>query len=117
MIRRHALALLLGLGLCFSAGCAAPRVGDACTTSNDCSGELCINDAFTPGGYCSKACDPDAPASKEECPEGSVCVRKGGARSYSSCLRSCDKPEDCRAGYLCEVVEGSVRAVCIGATP
>ncbi len=88
-------AVLLGLGL---VGCGS-TVGDACTTDVDCGDKgLCINDRYTPGGYCSQSC---VPGRDETCPSGSTCVSRGAASDVSACFRKCAKDSDCRSGYKC----------------
>ena len=111
---RMRLVLALGLAL---VGCA-PEIGDACTTSTDCSqngDRQC--DISQPGGYCTIFnCEPadSNPASK--CPDESACVAfaaepspvPGCANSLGStpytetfCLKKCDNGDDCRSGYIC----------------
>ena len=94
-----------------SFGCA-PKIGDECETSVDCSqgGErLC--DITQPGGYCTVFnCEPDS------CPDDSVCIAfaaqpsahpacqisDGLSRfSRSFCMASCSSNSDCRSGYQC----------------
>jgi hypothetical protein len=94
-----------------SFGCA-PKIGDECETSVDCSqgGErLC--DITQPGGYCTVFnCEPDS------CPDESVCIAfaaQPSARpdcriadglsrfSRSFCMASCSSNSDCRSGYQC----------------
>ena len=106
MLVRTLLALAL-----LALGCA-PRIGDDCETSQDCSqgGErLC--DETHPDGYCTVFnCEPDS------CPDEAVCVafgvdesavpecadRTGLSRfARSFCLKSCDARSDCRSGYDC----------------
>lgn len=111
---RHDLLLLPGaLALCFAAlaGCA-PKIGDACSVSTDCSatgGRLC--DTTQPGGYCTLFnCEPGS------CPSEAICVAfkaypsqapgcenpQSSARLQRTfCMRKCSKNSDCRAGYAC----------------
>jgi hypothetical protein len=111
---RHDLMLLSGallLSLSALAGCA-PKIGDACSVSTDCSatgGRLC--DSTQPGGYCTLFnCEPGS------CPSEAICVAfkahpsqaaacadpQGSARlERTFCMAKCSKNSDCRAGYAC----------------
>jgi hypothetical protein len=91
------------------AGCG-PTVGDACTTASDCTGKICINQDFTPGGYCSLACDP---GKDDSCPTGSVCVRNALSNNVSACFHTCNTSSDCRTGYVCRTTNGSP-LICVG---
>jgi len=88
-------------------GCA-PKIGDECSSSSDCSVQadrLC--DTTLPGGYCTIFnCEPGT------CPEDeSVCVAFNGSvcedplrtprfqRTF--CMARCDDDGDCRSGYAC----------------
>lgn len=93
-------------------GCA-PEIGDACTTSNDCSANgdrLC--DTTQRGGYCTIFnCDPTS------CPDDeAICVQFGAVlstvgmcpnpqhpspQSRTFCMKSCSNNGDCRGGYRC----------------
>jgi hypothetical protein len=96
--------------LLVAAGCA-PKIGNKCTLSTDCSqlgDRLC--DTTQPGGYCTIfGCEPD------KCPEA-VCVgfdsqidpACGPAQELLTsrfertfCMKSCDDDGDCRDGYQC----------------
>lgn len=101
-----ALALVLGtVGLA-----CAPKIGDNCTSSTDCSqngDRLC--DTTQPGGYCTVFnCEPDT------CPEEAQCIAfdqrldpacsdpQSWARfERTFCMRRCDNDGDCRSGYVC----------------
>lgn len=104
--RSSLLALALALGAC------APKIGDACTTSSDCStagDRLC--DPTEPGGYCTIFnCEPDS------CPSDSVCIAFQAKPSLASacadpqeasrfrrtfCMARCSSNGDCRSGYEC----------------
>src|SRR5690349_6744562 len=93
-----------------TAGCG-PKIGDACTSSVDCSPQqdrLC--DTTQPGGYCTKFnCEPDS------CPDG-MCVAfdpilDPACGAYDDgrwprfertfCVAACEDAEDCRSGYAC----------------
>ena len=107
------LALLLLVG----SGCA-PRIGDKCTTNQNCSGQtqrLCDNSQ--PGGYCTLfGCNPTS------CPaDESVCVSFGASLSpvegcsspdltapaaKAFCMKWCGQDSDCRSGYACVDVGG-----------
>ena len=111
---RHDLMLFSGallLSLSALAGCA-PKIGDACSVSTDCSatgGRLC--DSTQPGGYCTLFnCEPGS------CPSEAICVAfkahpsqaaacvdpQGSARlERTFCMAKCSKNNDCRAGYAC----------------
>jgi hypothetical protein len=100
---------LLFLPFIFMVGCG-PTVGDPCTTERDCGSGICLNRDFTPGGYCSRLCNGDAP----DCPQGSICVANANGRGAAACLRSCQSGSDCRSGYLCRSEKQSVVKVCVG---
>jgi hypothetical protein len=106
-MRTLSVFILMLVGL---AGCG-PTVGDPCTTTADCGGAECLNRAFAPGGYCSKACSSSA---GHACPSGTVCVRDALGRHADGCLRACVAPKDCRVGYTCVVANDSVTTVCLG---
>jgi hypothetical protein len=103
-------AVVLGLGL---VGCGS-TVGDACTTHEDCGAQgICINQDYTPGGYCSQAC---VPGRDETCPSGSTCVSEGASKDVSSCFQRCDRSADCRRGYQCVGgFKGNPHSLCIAA--
>lgn len=88
-----------------------PTIGDPCTTTAECGGQLCINEDFAPGGYCSKPCDL---GDERSCPVGTICVREALANNGHACFRTCTSQADCRPGYLCTTAGDSARAVCIG---
>lgn len=102
-IARTAFLLLFLLAAC------GPTIGDACTTTTDCGGALCLNLAYTPGGYCSRSC-----ASDTDCPNGSVCVPDGASRGSSACFRSCSSASACRNGYSCGPAKNTGHQVCVG---
>src|SRR6266540_793312 len=99
------LALVVGMGA-LAGGCA-PKSGDHCTVSTDCSvsgDRLC--DTTQPGGYCTMFnCEPD------RCPDEAACVAFNEISCSSSavstrfqrtfCMAVCDEDDDCRAGYKC----------------
>ena len=100
------LALLLGtVGLA-----CAPKIGDSCSSSTDCSqngDRLC--DTTQPGGYCTVFnCEPDT------CPTEGQCVAfdqhldpncvdpQAWARfERTFCMLRCSSDSDCRSGYIC----------------
>jgi hypothetical protein len=95
---RHKLSLaLLALGV---AACA-PRLGDGCKTSTDCSVQgTRICDRAQPGGYCTIAnCKPG------DCGDEGVCVRwrpDEPRLSTTYCMAKCDTTRDCdRDAYVC----------------
>jgi hypothetical protein len=95
-----------------AAGCA-PKIGDHCSISTDCSANgdrLC--DTTQPAGYCTVFnCEPNG------CPEEAVCVSfnekscpdlgNGQATSQqvrfqrTFCMATCFNDGDCRGGYTC----------------
>lgn len=111
---RHDLLLLSGallLSLAALAGCT-PKIGDACTTSTDCSatgGRLC--DTTEPGGYCTIFnCEPGSCPSEAHCvafkdqiSQAAACQNpQGSARlERTFCMAKCSKDSDCRSGYKC----------------
>jgi hypothetical protein len=103
--------------LALASGCA-PKIGDKCTVSTDCSvsgDRLC--DSTQPGGYCTVFnCEPNA------CPDDSLCVAfneptcSSPAQSVrferTFCMATCESDGDCRAGYKClDVSVDEVRQV------
>ncbi len=106
LIRSAAIAFCL----LFLAGCGA-TVGDSCTTVSECGNQLCINQSYTPGGYCSKQCTLGEDST---CPGGSVCVRDGAAKDLAACFKVCKVKEDCRSGYVCASLRSSTQTVCVG---
>ena len=103
-MRWFALALL-----CAAAVGCGPTVGDGCTTASDCENQLCINQDFAPGGYCSKTCDP----TKNDCPTGSVCVADALGHGAPACFRTCAVAADCRDSYACRTTHESP-LICVG---
>ena len=102
-----AITALLAALLC---GCG-PTIGDPCTTSTDCGGVLCINRDFSPGGYCTQTCKL---GQANNCPTGSVCIADALAKNSAACFRQCTKQSECRNGYTCRSIGGSV-TFCVGA--
>ncbi len=105
-----ALALVAGAAI----GCA-PRIGDSCGNSTNCSingDRLC--DTSQPNGACLVFdCQPDL------CPDDAVCVRfnpEPARRAVVACMRRCGDDGDCRTGdgYRCKSADelgGAVTAV------
>jgi hypothetical protein len=89
------------------AGCG-PTIGDACTTAADCGNQLCLNQPYAPGGYCSKACSL---SDEHSCPSGSTCVANGNGEGNHACFRLCGDKKDCRAGYECR--QRGAKMICI----
>lgn len=104
--RVYLSATLLGIAA-LAIGCK-PKIGDACSSSSDCSVQadrLC--DTTLPGGYCTLFnCEPNT------CPEDeSVCVAfnesicddplRTPRFQRTFCMARCDDDGDCRAGYSC----------------
>ena len=109
---KRALTSTLSLGLLLLAACGT-TIGDPCTTNEQCGGQICINQSYTPGGYCSRQCTLADPRT---CPSGSVCIRDGQARDNPACFHVCRAQPDCRTGYVCKAVKDSLDAVCVGPT-
>lgn len=91
-------------------------IGDACSTDADCTdppaecwttiGGGPVPTITFPGGFCSKACDPQA--SDNPCGDVAGCATLGSAGGMSSvtltmCTPPCASDADCRAGegYKC----------------
>jgi hypothetical protein len=103
--------------LALASGCA-PKIGDKCTVSTDCSvngDRLC--DSTEPGGYCTVFnCEPNA------CPDDSLCVAfveptcsspaQSDRFTRTFCMATCGSDGDCRSGYQCiDVTHDEVREV------
>ena len=82
-------------------------VGRACAKAADCGdGYDCNLEA--PGGYCMPGAPGGPTACREPeqpCPAGSTCSPLPMHAISGVCLRSCAGPTDCRAGYVCSIVE------------
>ena len=94
---RYKLSIAL-FALCASA--CAPRLGDGCDTSTDCSAtgsRIC--DTAQPGGYCTIAnCKPG------DCGDEGVCVRFRPSEprlSVSYCMAKCKRGDCERDAYVC----------------
>jgi hypothetical protein len=98
-------------------GCA-PKIGDKCTVSTDCSVQgdrLC--DPAQPAGYCTIFnCEPNG------CPDEAVCVAFNEPSCSSPalsrrfqrtfCMFVCESDSDCRSGYKClETIDDPARQV------
>lgn len=97
--------LAIALASSLAIGCA-PRIGDGCQTSTNCSingDRLC--DTSQPGGSCiTFDCQPD------RCADDAVCVRFNPSPprlAVVACMRGCSDDGDCREGdgYRCRSVE------------
>lgn len=73
-------------------GCAS-KIGDGCSTNNDC-GVNRICDRSQPGGYCTIS-----PCELNACPKESVCISFDTTESF--CMTRCAADGDCRSGYEC----------------
>lgn len=109
-MKRIVLCGVAGLALLL-VGCGA-TVGDPCTTPSDCGGQNCINQEWTPGGYCSQQCNL---ADERSCPGGTLCIPDGLAKDVPACFRTCRNQNDCRPGYVCKSVKDRP-PVCVGPT-
>jgi hypothetical protein len=103
---RHRILFAATAAAALTAGCA-PKIGDKCTVSTDCSvngDRLC--DSTQPSGYCTVFnCEPNA------CPDDSLCVEfteptctspaESDRFTRTFCMASCTADGDCRAGYTC----------------
>ena len=112
LTRRMAFAFAGAVIFAFGTGCQ-PSIGDACSTSTDCSTQgdrLC--DTTQPGGYCTIFnCEPNT------CPEDeAACVAFHGSLDpacgsaddgewarfeRSFCMALCEDNSDCRSDYVC----------------
>jgi len=108
-ILKRLIKLVVPAALLMSA-CGA-TVGDACTTASDCGNQLCINQAWTLGGYCSKPCTT---GDDSTCPSGSTCIAGGNGANSPACFRLCSTSKDCRSGYVCEQSRTNPKLICIG---
>lgn len=91
----------------------APCASDAeCTDPSDAE---CFTESFGsvswPGGFCSKACDPDG--GDGQCGTSGICVSAGSSGGGSSisgmfCTTSCTSDAECRSaeGYRCQMLFG-----------
>jgi len=103
---RHNLSMMFFACLLLAgAQACAPKLGDGCKTSTDCSvrGDR-ICDKAQPGGYCTIAnCTPG------DCGDEGICVkfRPNEPRLSSSyCMAKCDTTADCaRDRYVCRNAE------------
>lgn len=105
----HLIAFAFATALALT-GCGA-TVGDPCTTPRDCGNGLCINEDYTPGGYCSTQC---VVGDDTTCPSGTRCVKEGAGKDVPACFIECATGDDCRSGYVCERVKDHPFKVCIG---
>ncbi len=104
------ILLFLGFALLLT-GCGT-SIGEGCTTSDDCGGQICINrGGRTPGGYCSKQC---VLGDDSNCGGGAICVKEGAGKDFHACFLSCERSEDCRKGYSCLNEKDGQRKVCVG---
>ena len=106
---RHKLKTFLSIGgALFAAALAtacAPKLGDGCKHTTDCSingDRTCDNSQ--PGGYCTiPDCEPNS------CPDSGRCVRFQPDQprlSRSWCMAECGKTKDCnRDAYVCRSAE------------
>ncbi|MBI3185515.1 MAG: hypothetical protein HYZ28_25535 [Myxococcales bacterium] len=102
--------LLAAAGLAAFSACG-PTIGDPCTTAAECGNQVCVNQDYTPGGYCSRQCTL---ADERSCPSGSTCVKDGLAKDNPACFRLCRSQADCRLGYVCKSVKDNPQPVCVG---
>lgn len=106
---RVSLWMAVGVLALMAAGCGS-AVSDPCTTQEDCGGQICLNERWTPGGYCSQPCTL---GNADSCPGGTACVRDIISRDQAACLRTCVSATDCREGYRCDRANDSSSPVCI----
>lgn len=101
------LAMAMAFGLL---GCGS-IIGDPCTTNAECGGQICVNQDYTPGGYCSRQCTL---ADDRTCPVGSICLKDGQSQGNPACFRICRSQLECRTGYVCRTLKESTSTVCVG---
>lgn len=99
---RYKLSIAL-FALCAAA--CAPRLGDGCKTTTDCSVQgTRICDRAQPGGYCTIA-----NCKRGDCGDEGVCVRWRPSEprlSASYCMAKCSSTSDCdRDAYVCRNAE------------
>ena len=99
-------------------GVVGRSVGAPCSTDMECSDPSdaeCFTESFGgvswPGGFCSKACDPEGPDG--QCGSSGICVSAGSSGGGSSisgmfCTTSCTSDAECRSseGYRCQMLFG-----------
>jgi len=83
----------------------AGAVGSNCGGDEACATGTCYQGKSFDHGYCSTSCGGQIDPNEEPCPPGSTCVQLGEASA--SCLDRCGADQgNCRAGYVCAVIEG-----------
>jgi hypothetical protein len=113
--RLHALAALLGgMALPVAAAGCAPKIGDKCVLSTDCSTQgTLVCDTSQPAGYCTQL-----NCTNGSCPNDAVCVlfqssvpgcayddyQSPSRTGRSFCMAHCGENSDCRQsdGYICQ---------------
>ncbi|MFO0713455.1 MAG: hypothetical protein U0353_26625 [Sandaracinus sp.] len=107
----------LGTGLCLQMFDPA-ALGDACMSSAECVGGVCLGEASTgwPAGTCAfPGCRLSGEGASSPCPMGSTCVDDGaGDPAIGVCVTSCGAGTTCRAGYAC--LDGACRPACEAAS-
>jgi hypothetical protein len=77
--------------------------GEPCRSDDECRGGTCIPHPRWPDGYCTTLdCE-----TQDDCARGDYdnrCLR--GGQNYNLCVRMCASNEDCREGYVCELIGG-----------
>lgn len=102
------LALAAAAALAATTCGSDPNVGATCTATAGCDKGLTC-DTAVPNGYCTKACT--TVASKDECPDGSICDSLSSSAGLS-CVKICSEHTDCRGDLECNGVSSTNVKAC-----
>lgn len=95
---------------------ADQTAGNECGDDHDCGHGMCLSSLATlggammqaPGGYCSLACMSDVDCGAGGTCSGAFAGIAGIGAMTGQCLKSCSDASDCRDGYRCVTVLGTV---------
>jgi hypothetical protein len=99
------IATALALAAVLAAGCSdepSPRIGEICSSTEDCTGEL--------GEYCSRVFKCVRSCAESACSAGSRCARIG---ERAVCLRACAADSDCDHPERCSWSAAPAGPVCV----